>query len=160
MHSTYFQCKNLTGSPVCGNNVTNMYGTYSGCRNLTGSPVCGDNVTDMGHTYFYCYNLTGSPVCGNNVTSMWNTYAGCRNLNEGTFYFYSNKVSQAQNCFYYKNNLRRYNIHVPAGSKTLQTFFINNTQSIVGVPITWTNEGNNFYNTAYNIYIYANTSMQ
>ena len=76
----YYNCYNLTGSPVCGNNVTNMYMTYSGCYNLTGSPVCGDNVTNMHRTYYNCRNLTGSPACGNNVTSMLSAYYHCINL--------------------------------------------------------------------------------
>jgi len=51
MFNTYYNCFNLTGSPVCGDNVTNMSCAYHNCRNLTGAPVCGDNVTNMDHTY-------------------------------------------------------------------------------------------------------------
>lgn len=79
MYSTYWGC-NLTGSPVCGPNVTNMSATYGDCRNLTGSPACGPNVINMNDTYRNCTNLTGSPVCGNNVTSMSWTYCDCYNL--------------------------------------------------------------------------------
>ena len=51
MYRTYFSCRKLTGSPVCGDNVTNMAFAYDRCRNLTGLPVCGDKVTDMASTY-------------------------------------------------------------------------------------------------------------
>jgi hypothetical protein len=70
----FYSCTNLTGSPACGDKVTNMFNTYSSCRNLTGSPACGNNVTNMACTYSSCSNLTGSPVCGDNVTDMARTY--------------------------------------------------------------------------------------
>ena len=57
-------------SPVCGNNVTDMYNTYSNCTNLTGAPVCGENVVKFSATYNYCTNMKGNVVCGSNVTIM------------------------------------------------------------------------------------------
>ena len=80
MYYTYANCSNLTGSPVCGNNVTNMYATYTNCSNLTGSPACSKNVTVMSFAYNNCRNLTGSPVCGPNVTNMSSTYKNCRKI--------------------------------------------------------------------------------
>ena len=160
MYMTYMDCYNLTGSPVCGDNVTNMQYTYFNCVNLTGSPVCSNNVTNMNNTYSNCYNLTGSPVCGNNVINMFSTYSNCRNLNEGTSYFYSHNVENANGCFYGKNNSRRYNIHIPANSTTLNTFLINNNNSIVNDNITWTNAGSYYYNSTYNIYIYPVESVE
>ena len=136
-----------------------MSRAYDGCDNLTGSPVCGNKVTDMSSAYYYCYNLTGNPVCGNNVTNISGAYYGCRNLKAGTSYFYSHNVSNATCCFYGKNNSRRYNIHVPANSTTLNTFLKNDANSIVGVAITWTNQGTYYYNATYNIYIYPNSSL-
>ena len=47
-----------------------MSWTYDRCRNLNGSPVCGNSVIYMAGTYYTCYNLIGSPACGNNVTTM------------------------------------------------------------------------------------------
>jgi hypothetical protein len=97
---------------------------------------------------------------------MYYAYNNCSNLNAGTFYFYAKNISNATNCFYGKNNSRRYNIHVPANSKTLNTFIINNTSSLVGKAITWntvtsasTGQIVEWYNTAYNIWIYANSAM-
>lgn len=160
MAYAYYQCLNLKGSPVCGEKVTNMYYAYFNCINLTGSPVCGNNVTDMSSAYRACINLTGSPVCGNNVTNMSLAYSNCPNLTAGTFYFYAKNIVNARSCFQGKNNARRYNIHVPANSKTLNTFIQNDSStSLVGTTITWTNNGTCWYNTKYNIYIYANTSM-
>jgi YHS domain-containing protein len=151
---TYIYCENLTGSPVCGEKVTNMSNTYRNCANLTGSPVCGNNVTNMSYTYYGCANLTGSPVCGEKVTKMISTYQGCKNLT-GNAYFYSPNVSAATNCFGDKNRSSILNIFIINGSTTHTTMLCtNNTDSIVGQHITWTNAGAYSYNTSYNIYIY------
>ena len=82
MRSAYANCRNLTGSPVCGEKIrtTGFEHAYAFCHNLTGSPICGENVTSMRSTYCYCRNLTGSPVCGKNVVIMSDTYMGCINL--------------------------------------------------------------------------------
>jgi hypothetical protein len=178
MFYTYFNCRNLTGSPVCGNNVTSMYYTYYNCTNLTGNlvcganvtnmayayshcnnisgiPVCGDNVTDMGCAYYNCRNLTGNPICGNNVTNMYYTYWNCYNLSAGSIHIRSNNISNAQACFSGKNNARRYDIYAHQGTATWNTLSYNNTSSLTGGNITWTNDTTTggFYNTAYNIYV-------
>ena len=175
MHYTYYNCYNLTGSPVCGPNVTSMYSTYYNCSNLTGSPVCGPNVTDMSSAYENCYNLTGSAVCGDNVNRMYYTYYNCRNLttavcgnkvtdmsyayrncgNITNALFYSNNVVNVYSCFYGRNTSNILDIYVHNGSTTLNTCLSNNyTSSLVGLNITWTNNGTCHYNKQYNIYIY------
>ena len=132
-----------------------MHRTYALCNNLTGSPVCGNNITNISYTYYGCTNLTGLPVCGPKVTNMYHAYYNCYNLSTGTSYFYSSNVNNAANCFYGKNSSRRYNIYVPANSTTLNTCLKNtSTTSLVGAAITWTNAGSYHYNTVYNIYIY------
>ncbi len=110
----------------------------------------------MRHAYSYCYNLTGSPVCGPNVTDMINTYYNCPNIH-GNFYVLSNNINDATNCFGGKDNGKRLNIYVSENSTSLNTCLYNNTSSLVGKNITWTNNYNVnkcYYNTVYNIYIY------
>ena len=153
MTYAYYNCRGLTGSPVCGNNVTNMVNAYCYCCNLTGSPVCGNNVTNMAYAYYNCRNLTGSPVCGNNVINMANAYSLCNNL-WGNAYFLSPNVANVANCFYRRNVRKRLNIYVQAGSTTNTVVHYNNTFSLTGASITWTNAGSYQYNTASNIYIY------
>ena len=156
MGGAYRYCSNLTGSPVCGNNVINMHMTYQSCFNLIGSPVCGDNVTHMSQTYSYCFNLTGSPICGPNVINMYATYSNCSNL-ASNGYFYSPKISNVTYCFSSKNTSNKLSLYVPSGSTTLTTCLINNASSMVGENITWTDDtatNGCYYNTAHNIYIY------
>ena len=153
MFSTYQDCTRLKGSPVCGNNVTTMYRAYYNCPNLTGSPVCGDNVTNMRYTYYNCRNLTGSPVCGDKVTDMGYTYYNCYNL-YGNAYLYN--VTNVHKCFYGRNIQNRLNIY----TYKPETFTsVTNAYSVVGEPITWTEDSANtcWYNTKFNIYIYRLT---
>jgi hypothetical protein len=153
LYYTYYKCYNLTGSPVCGDKVTVMDYAYSNCYNLIGSPVCGKNVTDMDGTYSNCRNLTGCAICGPNVTSMSGTYANCKNIS-GNAYFYSTEINSVTTCFGGKNNSKRLNIYVPANSTTNTIIRRNNTQSLIGRNIVWTNSGSYTYNKTYNIYIY------
>lgn len=62
MYQAYYNCRNLTGSPVCGNNVTKMCDTYYNCRNLTGAAIVGANVTNIINAYTNCNNLTNIVV--------------------------------------------------------------------------------------------------
>lgn len=136
--------------------VQNMNNTFKNCTNLVGSPVCGNNVVSMSGTYYNCQNLTGSPVCGNNVTSMYNAYSNCRNLH-GNSYFYSSNVQSVDYCFCERNVSNMLSIYAPQNSTTLLTLLTNNTSSLVGSEITWTDDTTTngcYYNTAYNIYIY------
>lgn len=156
MSMAYQECYNLTGAPVCGKRVTNMSRTYYWCGNITGSPVCGDKVTNMSYTYNHCANLTGFPICGRNVTRMDSTYASCNNLASNA-YFYSAKITNMQKCFSPRNIYKYLNLYLPANSTSLTTALINNTSSMVGASIAWTNDmaaNNRYYNTQYNIYIY------
>ena len=161
MSYAYQNCYNITGRPACGDKVVNMYGAYSNCISLTGSPVCGPNVTDMSYAYYNCYNLTGDLVIGNNVVNIAYAYANCSGLNK-PLYLFANNIVNATGCLYGKNNSVMLDIYLHANSNTCNTFLINNAQSLVGSPMTWTNDmttNGRYYNTAYNIYIYPVDSV-
>ena len=67
-----------------------MYFTYAYCNNLTGSPVCGPNVTNMTEAYIYCSNLNDSImyIQGEERTiNVRGTFRGVRNV---TIYCQSN----------------------------------------------------------------------
>lgn len=80
MFQMYRDCRSLIGAPVCGQNVENAFAAYHGCSNLTGYPECGSNVQNMAMMYTGCRKLTGSPMCGDNVVNMAYSYADCPNL--------------------------------------------------------------------------------
>ena len=164
MSDAYYDCNRITGNPACGPKVTDLSYAYYRCSNLTGGPAYSNSLTNMAYAYYNCRNLTGSAICGNVVTNIAGCYALCLNIGANA-YFFSNRVYNATNCFGGKNNSRRLNIYVPSTGyntsyNTLQKCLYTNAQSLVGTTISWTKSGSNYYNTAYNIYIYpvANVS--
>jgi hypothetical protein len=157
MAFAYYDCNKMTGSPNCGSKVTNLSNAYYRCQNLTGSPVCGNSVTNMAYAYGYCTNLTGPAICGANTQTVASAFRNCTNIGSNA-YFFSNRINNATGCFAGKNNSRRINVYVPTTGynsthNTLKTCLYTNTMSLVANTITWTQSGSNYYNTAYNIYI-------
>ena len=144
MDRTYYNCRNLTGSPVCGPKVTTMNRTYSCCFNITGNPVCGDNVTDMTNTYHNCYNITGSPVCGNNVTDMNRTYFDCRNLTGSPIC--GPNVTNMSYTYYGCYGLTGNPVCGPNVTNMYQTYV--NCQKLTGSPVC----GDNVTNMSYTYY--------
>jgi hypothetical protein len=87
---------------------------------------------------------------------MSEAYYRCYNLS-GNMYMYSNNVSNMKNCFYGKNNSRRYNIYAHPNTITWNTLIRSNSLSLMGYSITWTNDittNGCYYNASYNVYIY------
>lgn len=159
MQNAYADCHNITGRPVCGNNVITMRDTYTNCWNLTGKPVCGPNVTNLAAAYPRCHNLTGSPACGPNVTNMVYTYYDCPNLYGNMYCDYTgSKLSSAVNlymCFGGRNASRRLNIFVKKGYAYYNWLFHVGTL-VSGSKLSWISSTNKFYNSAANIHVYYN----
>jgi hypothetical protein len=178
MNNAYYNCTNLTGPAVCGTNVVNMVNTYAYCSKINRA-VCSNSVKLFEHAYRNCTNIpTG--VCGASVTTMNNSYAGCTNITTGTIgpnvvtarnaysnctklknlYIYSNKIKEPYNIVRGKSNSVRLNIYFPStGPNTYYNTHYSIIEdmyygSITGTNITWTQSGSNYYNTAYNIYLY------
>jgi hypothetical protein len=72
-----------------------MYNTYFNCRNLTGNPVCGDNVTNMGYTYYNCYNLTGDAIYfySNKINNVRNCFYGKNNSRQYNIHVPANSTT-------------------------------------------------------------------
>ena len=77
MFSAY-NYSNAAGAAVCGPNVVNMAFAYNACTSIT-EAACGDKVENFMNAYYYCTNLR-TAVCGNNVTNMYSSYYSCYNL--------------------------------------------------------------------------------
>ena len=86
---------------------------------------------------------------------MRETYGNCINLNSNV-YFYSPNINGVVKCFYNWPTNKYLNIYLPTNSTSLTTCLTNNSSSLIGQEITWTNDTENsrYYNTQYNFYIY------
>ena len=76
MAYAYTSCTNLTGSPVCGEKVTNMAYTYYNCKNL-----------NAGTFYFYSKNVSNAQNCfyGKNNSRRYNIHVPANSTTLNTF---------------------------------------------------------------------------
>ena len=144
MYSTYYNCRNLTGSPVCGDNVTNMVEAYFRCTNLTGNPVCGENVTNMSRAYTSCVNLTGPAVCGDKVTNMASAYSDCPKLKSPAC---GPLVTNMVSTYYGSENMKGSPVCGPNVTNMHQTYYL--CSSLTGSPVCG-DKVVNFRNAYYN----------
>jgi hypothetical protein len=114
----------------------------------------------MAYAYYNCKNLSGGVVVGANVVNMYYSYFNCINLS-GNMYVYSANINNVRNCLYSRNTSKMLNIYILANTTTNSYFHGNHyTNSIVGVNVTWTNNGVCQYNTTRNIYIYPVANIE
>lgn len=67
---------------------------YKDCHNLTGSPVCGKNVTGMAYTYYNCTNLHGNAYFySNSVSNVVNCFYGRNVSNRLNIYVHSGSTT-------------------------------------------------------------------
>ena len=158
MQMAYHNCRNLT-TAACGPNVIDMSSAYYNCTNLTGPAACGNNVAYMSYAYYNCINLTGAGIIGSNVTDASYAYSCCDNISN--VYIYSSKLSDVRGVVSKSNYDRRTNLYVLKDSQSL-TKCLSTDKTVVLNSITWTQSGEMYYNTVYNVYIYpvANVAQQ
>lgn len=121
LNQTYNGCFRLITPPEIPNSVVNMAGTFASCIDIKAMPIIPNSVQDLSWTFRDCLNLVDASKIPNSVTNMANTFRNCVNLItapnipdsvinlESTFsycdslsgavFIYSNKVSNAMNCF-------------------------------------------------------------
>ena len=80
LSSTFYECVNLTKSPVIPDTITDMGTTFFGCTSLVTAPVLPDSVTSMGWTFRECTNLKNVPSLPKNVTHIDSLFFRCYNL--------------------------------------------------------------------------------
>ena len=134
--------------------VKNMLGCFNQCQRFNHPLNIPDSVTDAGMIFSSCGNLNCPITFGNGVTSIQGAFSNCNNFSNNISIF-SKNVTSARIMLggRVRNNSKRVNIHVPAGSKTYNAMLINTSDSIVGNTISWT--GTSYkYNSQWNIYIY------
>jgi hypothetical protein len=71
-----------------------MQCAYDNCYNLTGAPVCGKKVTDMYETYYRCYNLHGNAYFySSNIQNVKGCFFNRKNTRRLNIYTLTNSVS-------------------------------------------------------------------
>ena len=173
----FFNCYNYNQPTSIPPNATSLYFMFTNCYSFNQSVTIPASVTNLAYTFCDCNKFNQPVIIPDSVTTMCETFRNCRNLNvpmsigagvtnlSGAFKNCSNfgsnvtvlssGVTNIKNMFYGKNNSKRVNVFVPAGSTTNTTF--NNVAPMFNVSsVTMTNDtaNNCRYNTARNIYVY------
>ena len=129
-----------------------MSSTYAYCTNLTGSPVCGNKVTNMVNTYYKCTNLTGSPAFPEQYAQQdinaYSAYAYVPNI-EGDVYLPPNIIN-IQNCFVDHDSTYEIHLYTEEGTQTYDSCM--NMWGSYGKG--WIDGGTVFMNSAYGIYLH------
>ena len=173
MPNAFYNCRNLTGQPVCGNNVVNFYGAYYSCPNVSGTSSFGERVEDIRFSYYGGTNLSLPAIIPANVTLINGCFKGC-NFPSGNFYFYSNKIEGCYNFFNkVKKSATRHNFYYLAETTTAKTIEKNGEDFgiVGGETVTYTDVADGVYangkvrigckyNTSYNIYLYPVNTVE
>lgn len=156
MHHAFFNCFNVTGYPVCGDNTENMWSAYTR-SGVNGNPVCGNKVTNMQSTYSYCTNLIGFPVIGPNVTSSVSAYSNAAFQSAEDFTISAFSLQNLYATFFNTGNLGNANIYLgynESGVVNASTSFYNKSPDIRLNLFVYSN---GVWNTW--LYTYGNSSL-
>jgi hypothetical protein len=106
----------------------------------------------MPQMFYGCNNFNQPVTIPNGVTNIFRMFCNSYNFGSNVYVYPANLTRQSvANMFQGCNNQSQKHIF------TNDTNVFNGTiysQSITGTAVTWTQDGDNYYNTAYNIYIH------
>ena len=181
MGRTFYDCHSFNQPITIPENVDYMQYTFYNCYNFNQSVTFLTNkLTTMNYCFTNCYNFNQPIEIPESVVYMSNTFENCSNLSQvlikGLVYYVRYAFSGCTNIkdIYFKNSRNM------SGSSSTR-YMLNNkntdmvtniwcnyeypftttgSYSIVGQDVTWDAmaDGNGYYNTAFNIYIYNNYS--
>ena len=150
----FWNCYNFNQPVIISDGVTTTSRMFFNCTNFNQPVTIPSTVTNLVQTFYNCYNFNQSVIIPNSITTATSVFEGCSNIRN--VYWYTNVQKTAT-----KNMLSNCN------NQLLKRIFTNNTNafngtsttnSITGKAITWTQDGANYYNTAFNIYIHNVTN--
>lgn len=166
-----FQMCNTFNQPInIPDSVTNMHNCFAGydiyysdIRSVTdfNQPIeIPENVTDMSGCFTLCRFNQNINIPAK-VTDVRSLFAGGDNFLTTTpfgasVYFLGDNVIDAAGMLYHTDN----NIHKDIYCNNATPFLNTDSLTIVGGSITWTQEGDNYYNNVYNITIHSNWHQQ
>ena len=135
LHSTFEKCYAYNQPTIIPQGVVSMYGTFNNCSNFNQDMIIPNSVNNMQYTFRSC-NAFGSTVTikpGGTAMNVYGMFLQCN------------------------NSLKKTIICAPEDTAK---FTVNDRNSVIAGSIAWTalGDGNGYYNSTYNIYIYNNYS--
>ena len=168
----FANCDNFNQPITIPNSVTSTFGMFTSCRRFNQPITIPDSVTDIQRMFSGCYNFNQPVTIPSNVTSTFFMLENCRNFNQPVII--PNSITSIAYMFVNCSNLRHVFVktnpslnirNMVANTNNALQLIIEtdnadkftgtaSANSITGKAMTWTQDGDNYYNTAYNIYIH------
>jgi hypothetical protein len=146
MSGAYIYCWNLSGYPICGNNVTNMYNAYYRCYDISGN------------AYFYSNKVSNVGNCFRDVNKTLNVYVPANSVTlntclrtsygeslSGTSVTWTNDY--ASNGCYYNTQCRIYIYPV----ENVRASYLDNEYDIIANPMNVQDKNINLTNKSLSI---------
>jgi hypothetical protein len=149
--SMFSSCNNFNQPVTIPNSITNAAYMFSGCTNFSQPVTIAEDVTSVFRMFFNCSSFNQPVIIPNSVTNAMTMFNSCKSFGSN-IYWYTNTQKTAT-----RNMLANCNNSLAKHIFTNNTNAFNGTassNSITGKAMTWTQDGANYYNTAYNIYIH------
>ena len=173
--SMFSGCHNFNQPVTIPDNAVSTVYMFSDCYNLNQPVTIPASVTNASSMFSLCYNLNQPVTIPNNVANIAYMFSECHSLNQPALIpasatnivmMFGNCASFGSNVYVFPTNLTRQKVAYMfnnCNNQLLKRIFTNNTytfigttttQSVTGKAITWTQDGANYYNTDFNIYIH------
>ena len=170
MRSCFSSCYNFNQPVTIPNSVTNIASCFSSCTNFNQPVNIPNSVTDMTSCFAECDILNAPINIGSNVISTAYCFADCSSFNQpmnipasvnDLQYFLGGCISFGSILRIQANpSLTGRGMFTSCNYSLRKVIITNNTavftdemNTPTASAITWTQDGSNYYNTDYNIYI-------
>lgn len=174
-YQMFYECYHFNQPVTIPNSVTSTFQMFYKCSRFNQPITIPDSVTVTEEMFSGCSNFNKPITIPDSVTNAVSMFANCRNFNQpviipnnvrNTYGILLNCVNFGGNVYVYPANLTRQSVAYmfnKCNNQLQKHIFTNDTnvfngtsasQSITGTAITWTQDGDNYYNTDFNIYIH------
>ncbi len=146
-------CTNFNQPVSLSDALEDMFSVFYNCQSFNQPVVIPRYISGIQTCFFNCISFNQPLYIPSDVFSMHNLLNNCTSFGSNIYVNASSALSSAGA----RNMFRNCNNSLPKHIFTHNTRIFNGTattNSITGTAITWTQDGANYYNTAYNIYIH------
>lgn len=145
-------CTNLNQPVIISDNATNMLSMFYNCTNFNQFVSVPSKVHYASTMFLNCRSFNQPVIISNSAYTIYSMFTNCTNFGSN-IYVGAQNLSRQDVAYMFQGCNNQLQKHI----FTDYTGVFSGTsasQSVTGTEITWTQDGDNYYNTAYNIYIH------
>lgn len=148
----FYSCTNFNQPVIISDNATNMPSMFYNCTNFNQFVSVPSKVHYANTMFLNCRSFNQPVVISNSAYSIYSMFTNCTNFGSN-IYVGAQDLSRQVVAYMFQGCNNQLQKHI----FTAYTGVFNGTsasQSVTGTAIAWTQDGDNYYNIAYNIYIH------